>query len=40
MLEKLVLLSVAFFTIATEMRLSVNEGKERREFKQSEVWHA
>ena len=33
MLEKLVLLSVAFFSIATEMRLLVNEDKSRDMFK-------
>jgi hypothetical protein len=40
MLEKLVLLSVAFFSIGTEMRLIVNEEKEKDLFRDSELWHA
>ena len=40
MLEKLVLLSVAFFSIGTEMRLLVDEDKSKQEFKHSELWHA
>jgi hypothetical protein len=33
MLEKLVLLAVAFFSIATEMRLIVDENKGKEEFR-------
>lgn len=40
MLEKLVLLVVAFFSIATEVRLKVNEDKQNPEFLASEIWHA
>ncbi|CDW80567.1 UNKNOWN [Stylonychia lemnae] len=40
MLEKLVLLVVAFFSIGTEMRLVVQEDKSKDLFKQSELWHA
>ena len=40
MLEKLVLLVVAFFSIGTEMRLIVDEDKQSDMFKQSELWHA
>ena len=40
MLEKLVLLTVAFFSIGTEMRLIVDEDRTKDEFKQSELWHA
>ena len=40
MLEKLVLLVVAFFSIGTEMRLIVNEDKTKPEFRKSEIWHA
>eukprot|EP00347_Sterkiella_histriomuscorum_P018713 403344459 len=40
MLEKLVLLVVAFFSIGTEMRLIVDEDKQNDMFKQSELWHA
>ena len=40
MLEKLVLLVVAFFSIGTEMRLLVEEDKTKDLFKQSELWHA
>jgi hypothetical protein len=40
MLEKLVLLTVAFFSIGTEMRLIVDEDKTKDEFKYSELWHA
>lgn len=40
MLEKLVLLAVAFFSIGTEMRLIVDEDKTKEPFKLSELWHA
>lgn len=40
MLEKLVLLSVAFFSIGTEMRLLVEEDNTKEEFLRSELWHA
>ncbi len=40
MLEKLVLLVVAFFSIATEMRLLVDEKNTEQIFKDSEIWHA
>jgi hypothetical protein len=40
MLEKLVLIVVAFFSIGTEMRLIVEEDKTRDEFLKSELWHA
>lgn len=40
MLEKFVLLVVAFFSIATECRLLVDENKTDQEFKASEIWHA
>ena len=40
MLEKLVLLVVAFFSLGTEMRLIVDEDKSKEYFKQSELWHA
>lgn len=41
MLEKLVLLAVAFFSIATEMRLiSSEEAIANQEFEKSELWHA
>ena len=40
MLEKLVLLTVAFFSIGTEMRLIVDEDRTKEEFRLSELWHA
>lgn len=40
MLEKLVLLTVAFFSVGTELRLVVDEDKNKDEFKRSEIWHA
>lgn len=40
MLEKLVLLTVAFFSIGTEMRLIVDEDRQQPDFKMSELWHA
>ncbi len=40
MLEKLVLLVVAFFSIATEMRLLIDEKPIEQLFKDSELWHA
>jgi hypothetical protein len=40
MLEKLVLLTVAFFSIGTEMRLIVDEDRNTENFRLSELWHA
>lgn len=40
MLEKLVLLTVAFFSVGTELRLVVDEDKTKDQFKRSEIWHA
>jgi len=40
MLEKLVLLTVAFFSLGTEMRLLVEEDKRNHLFQKSELWHA
>jgi hypothetical protein len=40
MLEKLVLLVVGYFSIATEMRLMCKDSKEDALFKESEGWHA
>lgn len=39
MLEKLVLLIVGFFSIATEMRLMAGEAQQEQIFKESELWH-
>jgi hypothetical protein len=42
MLEKLVLMVVGFFSIATEMRLMCGDDNKETNinFKESEVWHA